>query len=251
MGMYTCLRCKVIIKKQYRKEVKMLSENNYDWELSSLDFIKSFSYKDRSEFIPGIATDSMPDSWLNEDEEPTDGFALNYSEKTGLLSFQCSLKSLSTVEIFIEDVLENLVQDIIHLETLCEEDECSAVYLYDLCNNTIYQDPKRSVWYKGIPPKDYKIEDSTMYITNLEKIKQMDLPNFTEFLEQVLNDNNDSYMTLGCHDCMYNSESDETPEECVGCDFLGGIGEWLNKEYKGFPPIEHNIKKKRRIKKED
>jgi hypothetical protein len=136
MGMYTGLRCKVIIKPEFRKDFQMLSENLYKWNSSNVDFIKEFSEVERNNFIPLGSVNSMPGSWEKAPYDkygsgvPEDGFDRNFDANTGLWTFQCSLKNYEdTIEKFIEKVLKNVVQEIIHLEQLHQDSEYSLHYV--------------------------------------------------------------------------------------------------------------------------
>ena len=143
MGMYTGVRCKVIIKKEHRDEMNRLhDELNYMWDESTLDFMKEYGDYSRATFIPRGCLCYMPDSWEKEpydkygDGVPSDGFETNFDFDCGLWSFQCSLKNYdSTIEYFIENVLSKIVEDIIHFEVFYEEDEYST--LYELKNGEI------------------------------------------------------------------------------------------------------------------
>jgi hypothetical protein len=114
MGSYTGIRCKVIIKSEYRNELGILhSELNYEWSESNIDFIREFGNKfNRSVFIPCGALCYMPDEWeyvpVDENGKPdwekakaTDGFDKKFDYKTGIWTFQCSLKNYNNeIEFF-------------------------------------------------------------------------------------------------------------------------------------------------------
>ena len=90
MGMYTGLRFKGIIKKQYRREISIMF-NKGDWESCETPILKEFSKKSRSSWIPfGSSCDYMPDSWTEND----DGFECNFDESSGWFSFACALKRI-------------------------------------------------------------------------------------------------------------------------------------------------------------
>ncbi|MCD5326128.1 MULTISPECIES: hypothetical protein [Pontibacillus] len=122
MGMYTGLRCKVIIKKEYREELKRLHENRFDWSKSEVDFIKEFSEVERSDFIPFGSSSYMPKGW-------EDGFEYGYDEETGLLKFACSLKNYSDAIEEFNKVLGKVIEEVIHLEKRNEELESGKLYV--------------------------------------------------------------------------------------------------------------------------
>lgn len=138
MGMYTGLRFKAIIKKEYRKDIKQLM-NDFDecWGSCENEVLKSFEIISRSSFIPFGSLCNMPDCWENPDnEEATDGFERYFNEATGLLCFQCSLKNYNnTIEYFINNIASLICEELIHCEVLYEEFSTST--LYELNSNEI------------------------------------------------------------------------------------------------------------------
>lgn len=135
MGMYTGLRCKVIIKPEYREEMAYMDSINYEWEQSNLDFMREYSKDYRATFIPCGVLSYMPSSWEEEPFDrfgigfPTDGFSTDFDPETGLWSFQCSLKNYEdTIENFMENVLTRIVERVIHLEYYYEEWDRSIMY---------------------------------------------------------------------------------------------------------------------------
>jgi hypothetical protein len=137
MGMYTGLRCKVIVKPEYREEMKHIAEQDYEWSESNLDFMKKYDEEhSRATFIPRGALSYMPRSW---EEGPfggsgfggkaTDGFERNFDPETGLWTFQCSLKNYEdTIEYFMDHVLSRISEKVIHLEYYYEEWDKSIMY---------------------------------------------------------------------------------------------------------------------------
>jgi hypothetical protein len=129
MGMYTGLRCKCIVKKEFRPMIKSLMKDEVDGLLSwkivadayGYDFVKQYADYSRSSFIPFGSLVYMPDSW-EVDNKATDGFERQFDEETGYWAFQCSLKNYDdTIEVFIDLILNNIAEKIIHLETYYEE----------------------------------------------------------------------------------------------------------------------------------
>ncbi|MED1125179.1 hypothetical protein [Bacillus atrophaeus] len=135
MGMYTGLRCKAIIKPEYREEMKHIAEQEYEWSDSNLDFMKEYGKVSRATFIPRGALAYMPDKWEGPpfgrfgDGVPTDGFGRNFDPDTGLWTFQCSLKNYDdTIEYFMDHVLSRISEKVIHLEYYYEEWDSGIMY---------------------------------------------------------------------------------------------------------------------------
>jgi hypothetical protein len=143
MGMYTGLRCKCIVKEEFRPMIKSLMKDEVagllSWKIVAdaygYDFVKQYADYSRSSFIPFGSLAYMPDSW-EADNKVTDGFERQFDEKTGYWAFQCSLKNYDdTIEAFFEMVLNNIAEKIIHLETYYEEDVYSE--RWDFVNGKI------------------------------------------------------------------------------------------------------------------
>ncbi|PTY93031.1 hypothetical protein [Heyndrickxia sporothermodurans] len=135
MGMYTGLRCKVVIKPEYREAMKQLVDNEYEWSESDVDFFKEYGDVSRATFIPRGALAYMPGEWEGPpfgkfgDGVPTDGFDRKFDPETGLWTFQCSLKNYEdTIETFMENVLARIAEKVIHLEYYYEEWDKSIMY---------------------------------------------------------------------------------------------------------------------------
>jgi hypothetical protein len=157
MGLYTGLRCKVIIKKEYSEEFDRLM-NNYKktgerlcWNDSNISFLKKFDEDFRADFIPYGALSSAPGEWkiyIDRKEIATDGFGHKFDLKTGYWAFQCSLKNYKdTIENFFKNVLAVVAEKIIHLETYYEEDRYSKSYKLE--DEKIILDNSKFVDYKG------------------------------------------------------------------------------------------------------
>jgi len=146
MGMYTGVRCKVIIKEEYRGEIDKLINDKEDWDELSCDFMKKYGEYSRADFIPYGSLSYMPDEWEDKNEEATEGFNRQFNTKSGYLSFQCSLKNYdSTIEEFFEKVLGKITETIIHLEKFYEE--CDYSQSYKLENNQIVLDSVEFIRY--------------------------------------------------------------------------------------------------------
>ena len=67
MGMYTGLRCKVVVKPEFREMINYMMENRLDWaeihEEYPYAFIEKFSKGFRADFIPYGSLSYMPDEW--------------------------------------------------------------------------------------------------------------------------------------------------------------------------------------------
>jgi len=124
MGAYTGLRCKIIIKEKYRNEINRLFLNDLNWCNSEVNLFKEFGNYTNADCIP-YGTTRIPIVWENDAE----GFDLSFNRKSGYLSFQCALKNHDdTIEYFIENILSEIVEIIIHLEVFYEEWSYSKSY---------------------------------------------------------------------------------------------------------------------------
>ncbi|MHB0943297.1 hypothetical protein ACYCSU_16740 [Paenibacillus sp. ALE1] len=147
MGMYTGMRCKVVIKPEYREELEFLhNESQYEWSESNYSFMQEFGKLYRATFIPCGVLSYMPDSWEDSNECATDGFERTFDKKTGYWTFQCSLKNYDNeIEIFFENVLSKIAEQVIHLEYFYEEWEKSV--LFDLADGQIVESKKEGIKY--------------------------------------------------------------------------------------------------------
>ena len=166
MGMYTGVRCKVIIKPEYREEFDHLhNELSYEWSESNYEFLREYGDYSRATFIPKGSLSYMPDSWeyipKKEDgsrdwmnAQDLDGFDRKFDKETGLWTFQCSLKNYEdTIEYFFENVLSKVAQEVIHLEYYYEEWVESD--LYELCDGKIVKSEKDGIKYGYEQSDDY------------------------------------------------------------------------------------------------
>lgn len=138
MGMYTGLRCKIIAKKEYIEDIKELLTKS-EWRKCSNSLFKNFGDISRADCIPYGSLSYMPDCWEEsngnnsenwwENLKDANGFDLAFYPETGLWCFQCSLKNYeSTIEYFIDNILNEITEKIIHLEYLYEESDVSTLY---------------------------------------------------------------------------------------------------------------------------
>lgn len=113
MGIYTSLRFKGIVKKEFRDKFEDIALNG-NWANSEDEILREFGEDDpRAEFIPCGVPIYIPMEWTT-----SDGFARVYDKNTGLWIFQCSVKNqLGTIETFF---------DIVPL--FMEKVECAEIY---------------------------------------------------------------------------------------------------------------------------
>ncbi|MHB0801533.1 hypothetical protein PVK73_18195 [Bacillus thuringiensis] len=134
--MYTGLRIKAIVKSDFRKMInKINNEEAYFSEyVNQFPFLNKLAKTRRFDLIPTGTTEYMPTDWLTGEypnEQATDGFERNIDMNTGLWIFQCCLKNYdSEVDIFLNDVLVNIIESSQHIETRHEEDHESKWFEY-------------------------------------------------------------------------------------------------------------------------
>ena len=136
MGMYTNLRFKGIIKKEFIEEIQTVM-NESEWIKCKHATLLEFSKFSRSDFIPFGSLPYAPSCWEGEpydEKKPwfcpaTDGFETNFDIETGYWSFQCSLKNYENeIEFFINNVVPLVCEEVIHCEKLYEEDAVSEMF---------------------------------------------------------------------------------------------------------------------------
>jgi len=136
MGEYTGVRCKVIVKEEYRPMIAELMTRYLDWEdfVDEFPFLEEYANLSRASFIPFGSLCYMPSSWETDPDSPsqstaTDGFDSRFYEHTGLWTFQCSLKNYQDeIEIFFDQVLSKIAASVIHLEKYYEHWKFSKQY---------------------------------------------------------------------------------------------------------------------------
>lgn len=139
MGMYTGLRFKAIIKKEYREDIKIVMESRYWEDCKHKELIEFNEVIGGCDSIPFGELCYMPDQWKvetgkvdkygYEEYADTDGFEAYFNEHTGLWCFQCSLKNYeSEIEYFLENVATLIVEKSIHIEKIYEQWESSIMY---------------------------------------------------------------------------------------------------------------------------
>ncbi|PFS32652.1 hypothetical protein [Bacillus thuringiensis] len=134
--MYTGLRVKVVIKKEFHQMINEINNEESDFcdYVDQFSFLANFSKLKRSELIPSGISSYMPTGWkIGEypNEQATDGFERHFNTVTGFWAFQCCLKNYDkVVEHFLTDVLANIIQSSQHIETKYEEDDESKMFEY-------------------------------------------------------------------------------------------------------------------------
>ncbi len=134
--MYTGLRVKVTVKKDFLKMINEINNEESDFSdyVDQYSFLDNFSKLKRSELIPSGTSAYMPTGWEIGDypnEQATDGFARQFNIETGFWAFQCCLKNYeNVVDHFLTDVLANIIESSEHIETKHEEDDESKLFEY-------------------------------------------------------------------------------------------------------------------------
>lgn len=154
MADYIGLRCKVIIKPEYREALQELhNETYYDWSEAPFDFMREYGKRRNADGIPTAPLSYMPDSWEEPNQTatlyegaPSDGFDRSFDLETGYWSFQCSLTNRDQeIETFLNVVLSVIAQEILHLEIYEENAEYGK--LYGLVNSEIILTNPQGVKY--------------------------------------------------------------------------------------------------------
>ena len=134
MGMYTGLRFKGVVKKQFREEFESIALSGY-WEDAKDKKISNFANYSRASFIPCGALTYMPDEWEDGDGKAADGFERTYNKENGVWTFQCSLNnSENTIGGFFA-LLPYFIESVEHCEVFYEEWIYSEKY--ELIENAI------------------------------------------------------------------------------------------------------------------
>jgi hypothetical protein len=133
MGMYTGLRVKVIVKEEYRQMIKEINEGAKWSDFSTqYPFLLDYAKQSRAEFIPRGSLSYMPNHWETGEfpnHKATDGFERNIDMRSGLWTFQCSLKNYEgEIEQFLSEVLPHIISEAKHIEYRYEEDDESTMY---------------------------------------------------------------------------------------------------------------------------
>lgn len=115
MGMYTGLRCRVIIKPEYREEIEKINKG-LEWEDSQYGLFRMYGDDPRAGFIPRGALSYMP--WGDDEFH----WQRKMDIRSGVWQFQCSLKDYDdTIQSFFDDILPEIASEIIYLEKYYEE----------------------------------------------------------------------------------------------------------------------------------
>jgi predicted transcriptional regulator len=126
MGMYYSLRCKLKLKKDFVPLIQSLLDSDNDDEWSNLkteiDSIREYSKADRASFIPFGGLAYSPELWQSEEDEWCNEIV------NDTWTFQCSIKTLSTIESFFQNVVPIITEVSLHIELFYEEDNNSTFY---------------------------------------------------------------------------------------------------------------------------
>lgn len=157
MGMYTGLRFKGTVKKEFRSEFENIALNG-DWEESDNEVFKGFGGVSRARFIPCGALSYMPDEWETAPYDkyhngtPTDGFDRTYDKESGRWTFQCSLKNYDNTIGEFFGIVPYFIEEVEHAEVYYEEWRYSE--RYELINGEMLKTDdefvdydKYSEWY--------------------------------------------------------------------------------------------------------
>lgn len=149
MGMYTGLRLKGTLKKEFVNAIELITDNELDWEDLVFEgreygFIKEFTEKAvRSMMIPNGALSYMPDSWdLYQGEN---GFNNQVNTESRQWAFQCSLKSGKDIYTFLNLIAVNVLEEASHIEVFYEEWDRSK--FYELKDEQIVESNKEGILY--------------------------------------------------------------------------------------------------------
>lgn len=150
MGMYTGLRVKAVVKKEFRQMIGEINDGA-DWGdyVEQFPFLTPYSEQSRAGFIPRGSLAYMPDSW--EDGEfpnytDTDGFERNIDMSTGYWTFQCSLKNYGQeIQQFFKEVLPEIIESAEHIEYFYEESSRST--FYGLVDGEITESNREGIQY--------------------------------------------------------------------------------------------------------
>lgn len=136
MGMYTGLRFKGVVKKEYREMMDEIHQG-VEWSdfVEAFPFLNEYAKQDRAEFIPRGVLCYMPNDWEKgkfPNQVATDGFERSINLTTGVWTFQCSLKNYNDeIEQFFEEVLPHLLESAQHIEYRYEEWDESVFYVFE------------------------------------------------------------------------------------------------------------------------
>lgn len=162
MGMYTGIRCKIIINEEFSPVIKTMMESDLRWddlyeEFPQYEFLKQFGEGYRASFIPYGVLSYMPDEWETQPRKKdgsydfdnfraTDDFERKFDPELRLWSFQCSLKNYdSDIQRFFEIVLPMITEKVIHLEYYYEE--WTRSIFYELVDGEIVRSEKEGILY--------------------------------------------------------------------------------------------------------
>lgn len=131
MEIYTGLRFKGIVKKQFREEFKTFASTR-KWENAIDKRLKDFAKVSGASLIFSNILIYMPEYWQDFEGNATNKFNRTYDDKTGYWAFQCSLVNDDKIYGNLFDLIPYFIESIKH----CEVHEEGAVYsqIYELIN---------------------------------------------------------------------------------------------------------------------
>ena len=142
MGMYTGLRLKSTVKKEYSQDINSLINNemneDFDWLDCTNMVFKEFGKLPRASLVPLGMLAYMP--WDEYDKDFTKG----YNKETRELSTQCSLKNYDgELEYFLK-IIPIFCESVKNCELLYEEWVNSE--LYELIGDNMVKTSTEDVW---------------------------------------------------------------------------------------------------------
>ena len=151
--MYTGLRFKGIVKKQFRADFKPVAMAG-EWNSNPDERLLSFGKNSRSGFIPCGGLAYMPRQWETKPYDygcgaATDGFDRTWNEDTGYWTFQCSLKEHKTIDAFLK-LLPYFIESVQHCEVFYEQWDWSEKW--ELINDQMVMTDDKFIKYN-----DYKL----------------------------------------------------------------------------------------------
>lgn len=133
---YTGLRVKAIVKNDFRQIINEINQEEayFSEYVERFPFLDKFAKTKRTDMIPTGTSAYMPTGWLTEEypnEKATDGFERSIDMNTGLWTFQCCLKNYDNeIDVFLTEVLTNIIESAEHIERKSEEENKSIFYKY-------------------------------------------------------------------------------------------------------------------------
>ncbi|ALS22197.1 hypothetical protein IJ22_18230 [Paenibacillus naphthalenovorans] len=120
--MYYSLRCKLKLKQEFIPQIdSLLNDADAEWSnITDIESIKDYSTDSRSSFIPFGVLAYSPDNW---DDEPW-----RNEIEDDIWTFQCSVKTSSTIRSFFKNVVPVISEKSLHIEYFYEENDFADLY---------------------------------------------------------------------------------------------------------------------------